>query len=86
MAGNDWNVASGEAMGLGQHAFKAAYGNMKRERMVWNLPFEINYRSMNPHGWPQLVVSCYAKESSGDDCVKGYGCTHIPIKPGTNKK
>ena len=54
--------------------------------MVWNLPFEITFRSMNPHGWPQIVIYCTAKDSDGDDFVRAYGCTHIPITPGTVNK
>ena len=52
VAGSDWNVASGKETGIGQHAYKGAHGTNHGQRMIWNLPFEITYRSMNPHGWP----------------------------------
>ena len=52
VAGPDWNIAGGDKSGQGQHAFKSSYGSVHAQRMVWNLPFEVTYRSMNPHGWP----------------------------------
>ena len=52
VSGPDWNLAGGEKSGQGQHAFKSGYGNTTSNRMVWNLPFEATFRSMNPHGWP----------------------------------
>jgi B9 domain-containing protein 1 len=54
--------------------------------MVWNLPYEITFRSMNPHGWPQLVLYCINKNSDGVEYVKAYGCVHIPIAPGHHTK
>lgn len=47
--------------------------------MIWNLPFEITYRTMTPFGWPQLVVYCTSKDFDGDDVVKAYGSIHVPI-------
>ncbi len=52
VAGNDWNVAGGKTQGYGQHSFKGAQTSAHGQRMIWNLPFEVTYRSMNPHGWP----------------------------------
>lgn len=53
VAGQDWNVAGGELSGEGQHSFKAPFGSTEgKKRIVWNLPFEITYRSMSPFGWP----------------------------------
>jgi len=31
---------------------------------------------------PQLVISGYGLDSFGNDVVRGYGTTHIPISPG----
>ena len=47
IAGEDWQVSSGERSGVGQHAFKSQVKNI-----VWNLPFEITFRTMTPFGWP----------------------------------
>ena len=50
--------------------------------MIWNMPFEITYRSMNPFGWPQLVLTCINKNSEGAEYVKAFGSIHIPVSPG----
>jgi hypothetical protein len=31
---------------------------------------------------PQLVISGYGLDAFGNDVVRGYGTTHIPISPG----
>lgn len=31
---------------------------------------------------PQLVLSVYGPDVFGNDVVRGYGATHIPITPG----
>ena len=54
--------------------------------MAWNLPFEITFRSMNPHGWPQLVLYCVYRDSNGQDFVKAYGSSHVPVSPGVSMK
>jgi len=54
--------------------------------MVWNLPFEIEYRSMSPAGWPRLVIFCIGKNFSGKEIVKAYGSTFVPIEPGSHCK
>ena len=86
VAGPDWNIAGGDKSGQGQHAFKSSYGSVHAQRIVWNLPFEVTYRSMNPHGWPQIVIYCTYLDSDGDEYVKAYGCTHVPIQPGIVQK
>ena len=50
VAGEDWQVSSGKVSGVGQHGFKGE-GDISR-RLVWNLPFEVTYRSLSPFGWP----------------------------------
>ena len=88
VAGSDWSLASGEKSkeGAGQHAFKCSYGHSTSNRMIWNLPFEATYRTMNPHGWPQLVIYCTAVDEVGEDYVRAFGCTHVPIQPGMVQK
>lgn len=54
--------------------------------MVWNLPFELSYRSLNPYGWPQLVITCYSPNFLGRDLIKGYGVVHIPTQPGRHER
>ena len=84
--GDDWKVAGGEKKGAGQHSFKGGYGPESSQKIVWNLEFECSFRSMNPHGWPQLVLYCTRKDANGNDIAFAYGCTHVPICPGANKK
>lgn len=31
---------------------------------------------------PQIVISVYGPDVFGNDVVRGYGATHIPITPG----
>ena len=31
---------------------------------------------------PQLVLSCYGQDAFGNDVIRGYGVTHIPMSPG----
>jgi B9 domain-containing protein 1 len=48
-AGTDWQLVSGNKVGISQHAYKAPQTN---RRVVWNFPFELTYRGMNVFGWP----------------------------------
>ena len=41
---------------------------------------------MNPHGWPQIVIYCTGVDADGEEYVKAYGCTHVPIQPGMVQK
>ena len=50
--GDDWQVASGQTEGHSQFSFKSSNSMVAAKKIVWNMPFEINYRSMNPFGWP----------------------------------
>jgi len=48
--------------------------------------FEISYRSINPFGWPQLVLNCFTIDSDGNEIVKGYGCVHVPTSTGRHMR
>ncbi|KAM9467128.1 B9 domain-containing protein 1 isoform 2-T2 [Salvelinus alpinus] len=54
--------------------------------MIWNFPLEITFKSTNPLGWPQIVVSVYGPDTFGNDVVRGYGATHIPFTPGQHTR
>ncbi|KAI8846463.1 b9 domain-containing protein 1-like protein [Chytridium lagenaria] len=73
--GSDWNVISG----LEEAAY--ASGNYSRA-CVWNFPLEISFKSTNPYGWPQLIVSVYGLDEFGRDVVRGYGSIRLPIISG----
>ena len=50
------------------------------------MPFEISYRSQNPQGWPQLVITCASPDFFGREYIKGYGVVHIPTQPGRHER
>ncbi|XP_047000449.1 B9 domain-containing protein 1 isoform X2 [Schistocerca americana] len=60
--------------------------NDERQTCTWNFPLEITFKSTNPFGWPQLVISVYGLDLFGNDIVRGYGLCHLPIAPGHYKK
>ncbi|XP_063236197.1 B9 domain-containing protein 1 [Bacillus rossius redtenbacheri] len=78
--GPDWVVTSGIEEGVSQIA--KGY----QQKFAWNFPLEITFKSTNPHGWPQLIVSVYGLDVFGNDVVRGYGLCHVPISPGQHKK
>ncbi|XP_054166123.1 B9 domain-containing protein 1-like [Oppia nitens] len=80
--GNDWSVVSGLEDGMSQITRKCN----DKQLFVWNFPLEISFKSSNPYGWPQLVLSVYGFDYFGNDVVRGYGATHIPPIPGVHKK
>ncbi len=49
---------------------------------MWNFPLDVTFKSTNPFGWPQLVVSVYGLDALGRDVVKGYGSIHLPTAAG----
>ncbi len=54
--------------------------------MVWNMPFELSYRSTNPSGWPQIVLTCISPNFFGKETIKGYGVVHVPTTPGRHER
>ncbi|NP_001291047.1 B9 domain-containing protein 1 [Esox lucius] len=81
--GHDWAPTSGLEEGISQITSK---GRDSPHRLVWNFPLEITFKSTNPLGWPQIVVSVYGPDTFGNDVVRGYGATHIPITPGQHTR
>uniref|UniRef100_A0A3B4XU69 B9 domain-containing protein 1 n=1 Tax=Seriola lalandi dorsalis TaxID=1841481 RepID=A0A3B4XU69_SERLL len=77
--GHDWAPTSGLEEGITQITCK---GSQSSHRLIWNFPLETTFKSTNPSGWPQLVVSVYGPDVFGNDVVRGYGATHIPFNPG----
>ena len=77
--GDDWAVSAGLEEGISQTARKTTD---ERQLSVWNFPIDITFRSTNPFGWPQIVISCYGLDIFGRDVVRGYGAVHLPISPG----
>uniref|UniRef100_A0A8C6UMW7 B9 domain-containing protein 1 n=1 Tax=Neogobius melanostomus TaxID=47308 RepID=A0A8C6UMW7_9GOBI len=75
--GHDWTPTSGLDEGITQITCKGSQSN----KLIWNFPLETTFKSTSPSGWPQLVVSVYGPDVFGNDVVRGYGATHIPITP-----
>nr|CAB3224896.1 B9 domain-containing protein 1-like [Phallusia mammillata] len=80
--GQDWVVTSGLEEGISQFTHKS---HDERQLFVWNFPLNVTYKSTNPYGWPQLVISCYGPDAFGREIVRGYGSVHIPITPGKHE-
>ncbi|KAJ8037662.1 B9 domain-containing protein 1 [Holothuria leucospilota] len=79
--GPDWAVTSGLEEGISQVCKRNTYGHRD---FVWNFPLEVTFKSTNPYGWPQLVVSVYGLDAFGTAVVRGYGSVHLPISPGSH--
>ncbi|KAM8845375.1 B9 domain-containing protein 1 isoform 2-T2 [Spinachia spinachia] len=81
--GHDWAATSGLEEGITQITCK---GRQSSHKLIWNFPLETTFKSTSPSGWPQLVVSVYGPDVFGNDVVRGYGATHIPITPGQHTR
>ncbi|XP_063790954.1 B9 domain-containing protein 1 isoform X2 [Pseudophryne corroboree] len=78
--GHDWAPTSGVEEGISQIASR---NRSIKKSVVWNFPIEITFKSTNPFGWPQIVVSVYGPDVFGNDVVRGYGAVHLPFTPGS---
>ncbi|XP_028310963.1 B9 domain-containing protein 1 isoform X2 [Gouania willdenowi] len=78
--GHDWAPTTGLEEGITQITSKSTQSSHK---LIWNFPLEATFKSANPSGWPQLVVSVYGPDVFGNDVVRGYGATHVPFTPGS---
>eukprot|EP00062_Callorhinchus_milii_P020464 gi/632976179/ref/XP_007904651.1/ PREDICTED: B9 domain-containing protein 1 [Callorhinchus milii] len=81
--GHDWAPTAGLEEGISQITSKS---RDFQQNFVWNFPMEITFKSTNPFGWPQIVISVYGPDMFGNDVVRGYGGVHIPIIPGRHKR
>ncbi|XP_015521327.2 B9 domain-containing protein 1-like isoform X1 [Neodiprion virginianus] len=81
--GPDWSIVRGIEEGLTQMSKKSTDA---RQVAVWNFPLDIAFKSINPQGWPQLILSVYGLDCFGHDVVRGYGVCHLPLATGTHTK
>ncbi|NP_001086557.1 B9 domain-containing protein 1 [Xenopus laevis] len=81
--GHDWAPTSGIEEGISQITSKSQGG---KQTLVWNFPVEITFKSTNPYGWPQIVISVYGPDVFGNDVVRGYGAVHLPFTPGRHTR
>jgi len=57
--------------------------NSLNKKLVWNYPIDVTYASLNPFGWPQLVLTITGPDFFGRSVVRAYGCVHVPAFPGS---
>ncbi|XP_063171027.1 B9 domain-containing protein 1 [Candoia aspera] len=81
--GSDWAPTSGLEEGISQITSK---NRNAQQDLVWNFPINITFKSTNPFGWPQIVISVYGPDLFGNDVVRGYGAVHIPFTPGRHER
>ncbi|XP_024893585.1 B9 domain-containing protein 1-like isoform X2 [Temnothorax curvispinosus] len=81
--GPEWSVVAGIEEGLTQ---MCKCSNDPRNLAVWNFPLDITFKSTNPHGWPQLIMSIYGLDFFGHDVIRGYGVCHLPLTAGRHEK
>ncbi|CAG9812437.1 unnamed protein product [Phaedon cochleariae] len=74
--GPDWKIVGGLEAGMSQIANVVTNG----DKVVFNLPLEIQFKSTNPYGWPQIILSVYKNMQ-----LSGYGRCYLPLKPGAAK-
>ena len=79
VSGEAWEKEDGFIKGVTQYSCK---GEGLYNYYSYGQHFEISYRSINPFGWPQLVLNCFTIDSEGNEIIKGYGCVHIPTSKG----
>lgn len=51
-------------------------------KVVWNFPIDITFKSSNIYGWPRIAVSVYGMDFLGRDVARGYGSAVIPLVSG----
>lgn len=81
--GQDWAPTAGLEEGISQITSKS---QDVRQTLVWNFPIDVTFKSTNPYGWPQIVLSVYGPDVFGNDVVRGYGAVHVPLSPGRHKR
>uniref|UniRef100_A0A8C8ZPW6 B9 domain-containing protein 1 n=1 Tax=Prolemur simus TaxID=1328070 RepID=A0A8C8ZPW6_PROSS len=81
--GQDWAPTAGLEEGISQITSKSRDAC---QALVWNFPIDITFKSTNPFGWPQIVLSVYGPDVFGNDVVRGYGAVHVPFSPGRHKR
>ncbi|XP_034488756.1 B9 domain-containing protein 1 [Drosophila innubila] len=77
IAGPDWQLASGPQHGLTQMSTnKSGHFN---DKIVFNMPIEVTYKSTSPFGWPQILISVYGQSGARDESLLGYAHVHLPV-------
>ena len=83
VAGQNWELEDGLSSSESQFSSK---GIGSYENYSFSQHFEVNYRSINPYGWPQIVLNFSTVDENGKDMVVGFGCVHVPASVGIHKR
>uniref|UniRef100_A0A8V5HB00 B9 domain-containing protein 1 n=1 Tax=Melopsittacus undulatus TaxID=13146 RepID=A0A8V5HB00_MELUD len=81
--GQDWVPTAGLEEGISQIT---STSEVSPTTLIWNFPIDITFKSTNPSGWPQIVISVYGPDFFGHDVVRGYGAVHVPFVPGRHTR
>ncbi|XP_017869784.1 PREDICTED: B9 domain-containing protein 1 [Drosophila arizonae] len=77
VAGPDWQLVSGPQYGITQMSTnKTGHFN---DKIVFNMPIEVTYKSTSPFGWPQILVSVFGQNQTGNESLVGYAHVYMPI-------
>ena len=79
--GVDWTPINGQLEGESQ---EPCQGENQSNFFVWNYPFEFGFKTTNPSGWPQIVISVSGPDFLGREVIKAYGVCHVPTTPGSH--
>jgi B9 domain-containing protein 1 len=80
--GSDWDIIAGLDNGLSQTSCRNQLS--MENKVVWNFPLDVTFKSTNVHGWPRIAVSVYGIDYFGRDIVFGYGSALIPLIAGSH--
>lgn len=83
--GQDWELINQNVKKTGQSQ-QACKASGPDNDFVWNMPFEIGFKSTNPSGWPKLVISCFCPDYFGREVVKAYGFCFFPTTTGIHER
>ena len=77
--GNDWRVIHGVTSAMTQLAYS------QTNKIIWNFPIELAFRSTNAFGWPRICIAVYGLDFFGRDVVRGYCSVLIPTCVGRHE-
>ena len=55
------------------------------DTVVWNVGFNVMYRTLEISGWPKLVIKFESAEIGGKKLIKGYASCIFPVTPGSHR-
>ena len=76
VAGENWDLIDGDLSGISQNG---CFNQNKGDSIVWNMNFNAIFRTLDISGWPRIVMSFTGPDEYGNEIVKGYATSSIPI-------